>query len=226
MWSFYGSKSKTAHLYPTPLYDDIWESFAGSARYSLLHWEHKVHLVEKDDKVYRIWKWLQECSPSDILSLPSMKAGESTDDFSFACVEAKWLMGFMINQGSASPKKKVSSTGSFGSADNEKKRIASNIHKIKHWEIICGSYETHSPNVKATWYIDPPYFSKGIYYRESSKNIDFEALAKWCRSRTGQVIVCENEGATWLPFKFLAETNGSIKKSKEVIWYKLNQHNQ
>lgn len=49
--------------------------------------------------------------------------------------------------------------------------------------------------------------------------MDFDALATWCRSRTGQVIVCEQQGATWLPFTPLADALNSQGKIKtEVIW--------
>ena len=75
---------------------------------------------------------------------------------------------------------------------------------------------------EATWFIDPPYSGNagGCY---KYKKIDYESLAVWCRNRIGQVIVCENEGATWLPFKPFREikgTEGRIRSgvSKEVIW--------
>lgn len=47
---------------------------------------------------------------------------------------------------------------------------------------------------------------------------------KWCQSRRGQTLVCENDGATWLPFQPFHDalaTPGSRrpgKVSKEVIW--------
>ncbi len=51
----------------------------------------------------------------------------------------------------------------------------------------------------------------------------FATLAEWCRTRIGQVMVCENEGATWLPFEpFLAikgnESRHGGKVSREAIW--------
>jgi hypothetical protein len=30
-------------------------------------------------------------------------------------------------------------------------------------------------------------------------------VAEWCLSRMGQVIVCENQGVTWLPFQPLTD---------------------
>jgi len=62
MFSYYGSKSKIVHLYPTPKHSKIIERFAGSARYSLLYFEKEITVIEKFDKVYKIWKYLQEAT--------------------------------------------------------------------------------------------------------------------------------------------------------------------
>lgn len=47
--------------------------------------------------------------------------------------------------------------------------------------------------------------------------------ASFCWSRKGQVMVCEQEGATWMPFRYFhtAKGNESVnggKISAEVIW--------
>jgi hypothetical protein len=54
-------------------------------------------------------------------------------------------------------------------------------------------------------------------------DIDYPALGEWCRSRSGQVIVCENAGAEWLPFQPFRTIKGlegrrGGKKSVEVVW--------
>lgn len=90
---------------------------------------------------------------------------------------------------------------------------------MKLWPFFC--YLT-APDVTATWFIDPPYKGEaGRLYRHHS--IDYAALAGWCRSRRGQVIVCERQGASWLPFLPLTTvkaTPGSRGKgtSAEVVW--------
>ncbi|HEY6921951.1 MAG TPA: hypothetical protein VI653_00670 [Steroidobacteraceae bacterium] len=103
-------------------------------------------------------------------------------------------------------------------------RVASQVDRIRHWQIIEGDYSL-APNVPATWFIDPPYDNKaGSYYAHSK--VDYAALAGWCRTRRGQVLVCENEGATWAPFETFATfkpgVNGS--GSKEVLWSFTNVH--
>lgn len=40
----------------------------------------------------------------------------------------------------------------------------------------------------------------------------------WCKDRRGQVIVCENAGATWLPFEPLATIKATRGTSQEVSW--------
>ena len=58
-------------------------------------------------------------------------------------------------------------------------------------------------------------------YVHSAKDIDFNNLADWCKSRTGQVIVCEGANADWLPFKPLSAQRTNKKMSNEVIWSNL-----
>lgn len=224
MWSYYGSKSKVVKYYPKPLYEIIIEPFAGSARYSLEYYDRKIYLIEKDKLLVQLWHWLQEASEQDILSLPEMESGENTDDFTFSCQEAKWLMGFMIQGGVNYPRKTVSSVGNFGkSIERDKKRIASNLFKIRHWKIKQGDYHEVN-NVHATWFIDPPYFKGGEYYRQGNKNIDYKELSNWCQSRKGQIIVCENTNANWMDFKPLTERKmrGSIHSTVEALWYREN----
>ena len=86
-----------------------------------------------------------------------------------------------------------------------------------------GSYH-EAPDVRATWFVDPPYVGAGTHYRCSSKAIDFDHLGAWCVDRRGQVLVCENEGATWLPFAPFREIkacggSGRTSRSAEVLAY-------
>ena len=219
MWSYYGAKTKLVHHYPTPKEDLIIEPFAGSARYALKYWERDVLLVDKYHIVVKLWKWLQQCSPNDILKLPSLKKGQNIKEMGFDENEFL-LMAFCASGGSSGMRYKVSKFGEQNSKSFQKK-IASNLHKIKHWKIIQGSFED-IPNQKATWYVDPPYQFGGEHYKESNKNIDFEKLGKWCESRKGQVIVCENTKADWMDFKPMVQFNGLQKTTTEAIWSNLS----
>jgi 16S rRNA G966 N2-methylase RsmD len=104
-----------------------------------------------------------------------------------------------------------------------RERVASQLARVRHWEVVEGSYEEAPVGAEACWFIDPPYQYTGRYYRHSE--IDYAHLAMWVRGLRGQVIVCENEGADWLPFRpFRAckATHGKHRtgRSAEVIYYR------
>ena len=167
-----------------------------------------------------MWKWLQNCSPKDILSLPRLKFGESTDDYTFDCVEAKWFVGMIIVGGPTQPKKTASKwkTVIRPNTQNYKLKFASeNIWKIRHWKIELGDYK-EIDNEEATWFIDAPYQTGGKYYVHSE--IDYSHLAEWSQSRMGEVIVCENTKATWLPFSPLVDMQGAKFRTTEAIFTK------
>lgn len=219
MWSYYGSKSKIVDCYPLPKYGKIIEPFAGSARYALKYWDRDVLLVDKYDVVVKIWKWLQRCSERDILSLkvPEKKIDKSDYD----CEEAVWLMGFMVQNSVGVPGLSLGTLEGINPEAN-KKRIAKNLHKIRNWTIRQGCY-TDLENESATWFIDPPYQFGGEYqYRHGSKKINFADLSEWCKSRNGQVIVCENTKADWMEFRPMKNLFGSNQtKTVEAIWSNL-----
>lgn len=230
MFSFYGRKKKIAGKYPEPIHDTIIEPFAGAAGYSSKYWEHYVILIEKDPIIYSIWDYLiNHATKRMILSLPNVDGYkiklDTIDGFSQLSNPEKWLIGFSVNNGSAQPKNVSASTGNFNSWKRDKIRIANDLDKIKHWHIFHGEY-TDSPNVEATFFIDPPYIDKGKWYKYH--DIDYSYLSWWCKSRMGQIIVCENYGANWLPFEPLTEINFSHfknesdkkRKTIEAIWYR------
>ncbi len=109
MWSYYGAKTNVVDYYPAPKYGKIIEPFAGTARYSLKYFERDVLLVDKYEVVVKIWKWLQKCSPNDVLKLPRLKSGESLNDYNFDCEEEKWLLGFLVGFGLEAPRLKATS---------------------------------------------------------------------------------------------------------------------
>jgi len=211
MFSYYGSKSKIVDYYPPPKYKKIIEPFAGSARYSLKYWQNDILLVDKFDVIVNLWKFLQVASPNDILKLPKAIKGEDIRTLGLS-EEEKSLMGFCIGRGNMYP---LNFPGDFCNWEDDKKRIANDLYKIKHWKIKQGSYEDLE-NIEATWFVDPPYMVGGYKYKHSE--IDFNSLAEWCKTRNGQVIVCENTKATWLPFKPMIDMQGAQTKTVEAIW--------
>lgn len=107
MFSYYGSKSRVVKFYPKPKYDRIIEPFAGSARYSLLYYDRDVTIVDKYEVVVKIWKWLQLCSPNDILSLPDLTTGMVLSDCNL-CEEERLFLGMCAGIASTSPRNKIS----------------------------------------------------------------------------------------------------------------------
>jgi site-specific DNA-adenine methylase len=217
MFYYYGRKKRIVKYYPKPLYDKVIEPFAGSAAYSMEYFEKEVTLYEINHKIYSVWKYLQEASPKDILGLPILEKGQclNNEEFNYLSDPEKWTIGLFLNPGSSVPKK---SPGNFCDWDDKhRKDLSEELFKIKHWTIKNESYENAEKLGTATFFVDPPYQLAGKYY--TNWRIDYEALGAWCIEREGQVIVCENEGATWLPFEPLVDLRGQKHNRKEVMWY-------
>lgn len=220
LFSFYGSKSKLAHLYPTPQHDTLIEPFAGSAAYSLRHHERDVLLCDADIRVVHIWRFL--LSPDALAWIDriprKVKPGQTVWElvpsdapvgmFLYLCAQAN--VGTMGTRGTHVQVTEL--------ASDVWHRIRTKLHewlpRIAHWRIMHGSYED-LPDIEATWFVDPPYEgSPGSKYLHNGLN--YRRLAKWCKSRVGQVIVCENNGATWLPFMPLTTKRLGIHSSYTV----------
>lgn len=228
-FSFYGSKWRAAPLYPQPIYDTIIEPFAGSAGYSLLYPDSQVKLVDIDPTICGVWDYLIHVSPNEIRKIPI--DFECIDDLNVP-PEARSLVGFWLNKGSVSPCRHPSAWMREDKYANQfwgiriRERIADQVDRIRHWTISNSSYSDIDSTPVATYFIDPPYSSPaGLHYKFNA--IDYDNLANYARALPGQVIVCEQDGATWLPFqKFasiqsMASRNGK-KRSEEVIWYNLD----
>ncbi len=206
--------------YPEPKHDIILEPFAGSACYSLRHPTKRVYLSDLNPTIVYLWNYLLNVSEDEIYSLPEK----------FKCVGdlkidggAKILIGFWLNHGTTSPSKSPSAWMRAGKHKSSfwgpevKERIASQLKFIRHWELSYGPYDVWG-DFTATWFIDPPYQKQGKHY--PCNNIDYTQLGIWCSKRKGQVIVCEQEGADWLPFKPFRSLKSTRGQSKEVVWVK------
>lgn len=227
MFYFYGGKRRLAGFYPPPQHDVVVEPFAGSGAYSVRHLIpgngrkpiKRAILIEKDPRVCDIWERLLAMDPDELLRHPVPVAGERTSDFLFmtsACSNRIARTAEMT----VTTRMPVVLRRMF-------RQIAAVLPHVKgRVEIINGDY-TEAPDIEATWFIDPPYHvdgrpqSRGMGYAEGCNSfaLDYQALATWCRSRTGQKIVCEQQGAVWLPFEHLRLARNSIgKNTTEVVW--------
>jgi hypothetical protein len=203
------------------MHETIIEPFAGSASYSHQYADRKIVLVEKHHKISEMWRFLIAAKSSEILHIPLVS---NLDDLpSWISNGARWLVGFHLDAASAAVAR-VYHRGPGWTATG-RARVAAQVDCIRHWRIIEGDYSA-APDIKATWFIDPPYNNKGgSYYKFSSKQIDYSALGEWCRNRCGQVLVCENGAAYWLPFRPFLKLHKGINnpdETFEVLWHNVN----
>ena len=223
-WRYYGGKFRTGPRYPAPTYGTIIEPFAGAAGYAMRHAERNVILVERYAVVAEMWRFLIRASADEIRRIPVV---EHIDDLpGWVPQGARSLVGFSLSSACTSPRRTLSA-GKIklralgrqyeGWCEAQRERVAAQVALIKHWTIIEGDYSA-APDTAATWFVDPPYQSAGRHYIHSE--VDYPALAAWCRGRVGQVIACEAEGATWLPFRPFGATKAgpATRVSHEVIW--------
>ncbi len=223
---YYGSKWNIARHYPRPEHGLIVEPFAGGAGYATFYGAKQARLYDADPIIAGVWAYLLRVSPKEVMALPELpEVGDCVDNYDLP-QEAKWLIGFWINRGSAHPAK--SRTAYSTRTDRAqlnwslraKERIASQLELISGWTVENASY-SDAENVQATWFVDPPYGDKGKFYRIGFK--DFDALGPWCRGRRGLLIACEGAGASWLPFTTLGSFKTTKGRATEVA-YVARQH--
>jgi site-specific DNA-adenine methylase len=225
-FGFYGGKWRdSAKHYPAPSHPTLVEPFAGSAGYAVRHSERAVILCEADPVIASVWDYLIRVSSAEVLAIPDVPVGGCVDDLKIP-PEARRLVGFWLNRGVSRPTRQPSSWMRKGAwpncfwGEHIRTRIAGQVDAIRHWEIHNVSYERCPFAGEATWFVDPPYAEMGKHYTFGSSGIDYANLGDWCRNREGQTIVCENEGAEWLPFEPLSavKTTRAGRRSREAVW--------
>lgn len=234
-FSFYGGKHRIAGKYPEPETDVIIEPFAGSAGYSCRHGPgRRVLLFDADPVICETWAWLISATYDDVMALPLL---ENEGDTVEVIQEpgARNLVGFWVNKGCSRPAKRKSSwVRTIGDVPYVwggkcRQRLAENVKNFDTWEIQNLAFTELPEEVtqtRATWFVDPPYQGgQGSHYACGSDSIDYQELARFCLNLADQVIVCESNAASWLPFLELCEISGTAKKgdgrkrSKECAWY-------
>ena len=175
-------------------------------------------LVEKYPVIAAIWRYLIGVAAAEIRAIPLVTCVDDLPEW--VPQPARWLVGFNLNPGSATPKRTLSKQPrGAGWHEERRERVASQLEHIRHWKIIEGDY-TLAPDIEATWFVDSVYQKAGRHYLHHSNRIDFAQLSAWCRARRGQPIVCEQLGADWLSFRKLGsfKSGPMNRKSAEVIW--------
>jgi hypothetical protein len=196
-----------------------------------------------DAEVIDLWNWLIAADPAEIAAMPvtGLITGQDVRTLGLSDGAAQLMRRWQRTGHCSSWTVSNMTTGEsawclahgMGQAGgytgmwhrNARAYLASAVQEIRHWSAVCGSYET-LPRVEATWFIDPPYQRvKSSSYKHGMKGINYSTLAAWCQSLPGQVIVCEQQGADWLPFRASHEVSGMRKMrgvsgacSQEVVW--------
>ena len=206
MFPYFGKKLRMAGAYPPAEHNLIIEPFAGSMGYTLYCRPKRALGIEADPEVVALWA---RCLDQK-LPLPKPEVGTKTTDL---------LVKLCSYSEHALTSRELTVTSRMvRDWDTIQARILEQAQWVReHVTYTHASYED-APDVVATWFIDPPY--QHANRRGYAKKLtDYARLADWVRSRRGQVIVCEQEGADWLPFQplyGLSSHRGS--KSTEVLW--------
>lgn len=224
-WRYYGGKWATARRYPAPRFGVIVEPFAGAAGYAMNYADRDVILIERYPRVAAIWRYLIGADPDEILNCPDIPEEGTIDDLP-GPDPLRDLAGFWCREGAREPEKrpgkwaKDSNRYWSGWTPKIRKRIASQIPKIRHWTLIEGSYED-APDIEATWFVDPPYQTyPGRRYPYSE--IDYPHLGSWCLARRGQIIACDQPGADWLPWTHSLKArraNNLLDRQTSEVYY-------
>lgn len=221
----YGGKSQLAAYYPSPKFPVIVEPFAGGANYSLRYASRTVVLIDSNPQLVAAWRWLIHTDVDTVLrSIPRrVSAGDRVSDMSNGgpvglreYLRAHCNLGTFGRQNSD-----VVTHAALGRWHLAYDRAEYWCPQIKHWTVHNGQYSDFG-GFTATWFIDPPYNNAaGLRYQHQFR--DYPGLSKWCLERRGQIIVCENSGADWLPFRFFRKQHQGLHvrtKQDEVIWTK------
>ena len=247
LFKYFGSKFRSAKYYPPPQYTHIIEPFAGGAGYSLRYREHQVTLIDLDAELIDLWTYLIGADPAEIAAMPVTGLTQGTDirtlglsagaaqlmrrwqrtgrnrSWTLSNIttgESKWCQEHGIGQDGGN-------TGMWHRSTRDYLVYA--VETIRHWQAFCADWRQIDPSKAepATWFIDPPYQHVAhTSYLHGCKGFDYSALADWCKRLPGQVIVCEQLGADWLPFRFSHEVSGmrgtlcgvAGARSQEVLW--------
>ncbi len=219
MFRYFGSKARLAPTYQAPKHDLIVEPFSGAAGYSM-HWlrqrsDLRCLLIDSDPLVIEMWDRLLDMDPAELWKYPKPIQGERTEDITYL-ISTSGAFEWQTYSKHRSVKVTEWMAANF---QGVREKCADTLSKVKGRVDVKVADYSQAPDTEATWFIDPPYQLDGEWY-VSGNALDFAALGQWSQERRGQVIVCESQGADWLPFEpHRANRTVENTQSIEVVWY-------
>ena len=204
-----GGKGGLAPLLPSPLCRLIVEPFGGAAAYSFLHHAgHDVWVNELNPCTYSIWEFLQWTDAFRVIQSDwpkSVRIGQHLD----ALVTNPAHPGFLelvrayINLGTygMTGVRQVVTKDAAGHWSQYKPRFTVILPIVARWKITNLDYR-QLDDVDGCWLIDPPYNNvAGRKYEFKLPPEAYPQLAEWCLNRRGHLLVTEQTGSPWLPFR-------------------------
>ncbi len=218
LFKWYGSSWSSAKHYPAPIPGyTIFEPFAGSAGYSLNHYEHKCVLWEINPRLQELWCWLiYVAQPDDIRQIP-LNVPEGTD---IRTLGLSWGQSLLLKNwqrtNNVSECWTISSWGNKSGqwVGNCRARVADEVMAIKHWEFRQPTWTE-----QGTYLCDPPYI---FNYNYGIKNFDYQKLVDDIGKVPQGSLVIASEAACkvtnkipdYLPFTFSHSQVTSRRKAE------------
>ena len=232
LFKWFGSKWNASKHYPKPVYDTIYEPYAGSAGYALRYADRKVWIREDNHNLLCLWGWLIGCATEAMIREIPINIPEGTD-----------IRALGLSRNQSLLLKHWQRTNNLGECwtispwgnkpgqwtANTRARVAEEVYAVKHWRLL-GNRMSVDFEERMTYFVDPPY---QYNYKYGTKNFDWRALAGELNRipNPRQLIVCEavcpktGKIPNWLPFAPFRDTVTSRRKpsqshhSKELLYH-------
>lgn len=169
LFRYSGSKESLLHLYPKPPQSclRIVEPYLGSGCYGLHYSRIPVLGYEINPLVYKLWKWLQKATPSDLHELEAVfkSVADKTDVRSLNLKKGPQtylrlnVCSLMVGQ--------LTSWGIYRQHNLPVEETIKCLPQLKRFTVLNEDGSTHVPLKTDLLFIDPPYIDTIGGYKSS-----------------------------------------------------------